>query len=93
MREIPTKPDVAPIVGSVTDLSDLLSLLMLRIVGAGALSGLSRLSGGANMESWSFDWRAEGRTAGYVLRPARRGFGRRRWWGCWSRATLSAPAM
>lgn len=70
MREIPTKPDVAPIAGSVTDLSDLLSLLMLRIVGAGALSGLSRLSGGANMESWSFDWRAEGRTAGYVLRRA-----------------------
>ncbi|OHD06169.1 phosphotransferase family protein [Sphingopyxis sp. RIFCSPHIGHO2_12_FULL_65_19] len=46
--------------------SDLLSQLMHRIVGAGALSDLNRLSGGANMESWSFGW---GDSA-YVLRRA-----------------------
>ncbi|MGE0387436.1 MAG: phosphotransferase [Gammaproteobacteria bacterium] len=39
-----------------------------RMLGAagGGLSGLARLSGGANMESWSFDWGG----AGYVLRRA-----------------------
>ncbi|KTE00832.1 hypothetical protein ATE78_16110, partial [Sphingopyxis sp. H012] len=39
---------------------------MTRVVGAGVLSGLTRLSGGANMESFAFDWAEEG----YVLRRA-----------------------
>src|SRR3546814_10392483 len=39
---------------------------MSRIAGPGTLSGLSRLSGGANMESWAFEWAGEG----YVLRRA-----------------------
>ncbi|WP_317450796.1 phosphotransferase family protein [Sphingopyxis sp. LK2115] len=34
------------------------------------MSALSRLSGGANMESWAFEWAAGGRTAPYVLRRA-----------------------
>ncbi|WP_326913740.1 phosphotransferase [Sphingopyxis chilensis] len=50
----------------MTDLSETLSAVMSRIAGPGALSGLSRLSGGANMESWAFDWAGEG----YVLRRA-----------------------
>ena len=29
---------------------------MTRTLGTGELSGLTRLSGGANMESWAFDW-------------------------------------
>lgn len=48
------------------DLAPALSAFMARVVGQGALSGLARLSGGANMESWSFDWG----DAGYVLRRA-----------------------
>src|SRR3546814_19066929 len=48
----------------MTDLSEPLSALMSRIAGPGALSDLSRLSGGANMESWAFDWDGEA----YVLR-------------------------
>src|SRR3546814_8528307 len=50
----------------MTDLSEPLSALMSRIAGPGTLSGLSRLSGGANMESWAFEWAGEG----YVLRRA-----------------------
>ncbi|SBV31341.1 Aminoglycoside phosphotransferase [uncultured Sphingopyxis sp.] len=50
----------------MTDLAEPLSALMFRLAGAGALSGLSRLSGGANMESWAFDWAGEG----HVLRRA-----------------------
>ena len=48
------------------ELSHALHAFMTRIVGAGALTGLTRLSGGANMESWAFDW-ADG---AYVLRRA-----------------------
>ena len=50
----------------MTDLSALLSLFMARVSGGGALSGLVRLSGGANMESWAFDWAG----GAYVLRRA-----------------------
>ena len=50
----------------MTDLTEPLPALMFRLAGAGTLSGLSRLSGGANMESWAFDWAGEG----YVLRRA-----------------------
>lgn len=50
----------------MTDLVQPLSAFMTRIAGPGELSGLSRLSGGANMESWAFDW--AGRA--YVLRRA-----------------------
>ncbi|MGV1681899.1 phosphotransferase [Sphingopyxis sp. NJF-3] len=50
----------------MTELADPLSAFMSRTAGPGALSGLSRLSGGANMESWAFDWAGEG----YVLRRA-----------------------
>ena len=39
---------------------------MKRTICPGALSGLTRLSGGANMESWAFDWAG----AAYVLRRA-----------------------
>ncbi len=39
---------------------------MTRVVGPGVLSGLTRLSGGANMESFAFDWAGEA----YVLRRA-----------------------
>ena len=54
----------------MTDFSDLVTALMARLVGPGALSGLVRLSGGANMESWSFGWGLDGGGAGYVLRRA-----------------------
>ena len=54
----------------MTDLSEPLSALMFRIAGSGALSGLSRLSGGANMESWAFEWGEAGKAAAYVLRRA-----------------------
>jgi aminoglycoside phosphotransferase (APT) family kinase protein len=54
----------------MTDVAALLPQLMTRIAGAGVLSGLTRLSGGANMESFAFDW-GEGEPAGgYVLRRA-----------------------
>lgn len=46
--------------------TDLLTAFLTRALGAGVLSGLARLSGGANMESWSFDWAG----AAYVLRRA-----------------------
>lgn len=56
--------------GRVSDFADRLTRLMTRLVppagGAGALAGLTRLSGGANMESWAFDWGG----APYVLRRA-----------------------
>lgn len=45
---------------------DALTGFMARVAGPGALTGLARLSGGANMESWAFDW--AGRS--YVLRRA-----------------------
>lgn len=47
---------------------DLLAKALARMAGGAALplSNLARLSGGANMESWSFDWGG----AGYVLRRA-----------------------
>lgn len=50
------------------DFAEALGRVMTRATGAdgGAARGLVRLSGGANMESWLFDW-AEGR---YVLRRA-----------------------
>lgn len=50
----------------MTDLAKPLSAFMSRTAGPGALSGLSRLSGGANMESWAFDWADQS----YVLRRA-----------------------
>lgn len=50
----------------MADLSALLSAFMSRVAGPGELAGLARLSGGANMESWAFDW-ADG---AYVLRRA-----------------------
>ncbi|WP_422059921.1 phosphotransferase family protein [Sphingopyxis sp.] len=48
------------------DLASALSAFMTRIAGAGDLTALARLSGGANMESWAFDWDG----AAYVLRRA-----------------------
>lgn len=50
----------------MTDLSAPLSAFMTRIAGSGQIVGLSRLSGGANMESWAFDWDG----VAYVLRRA-----------------------
>lgn len=50
----------------MVDLSAPLSAFMSRIAGPGSLTGLARLSGGANMESWAFDWAG----GGYVLRRA-----------------------
>ncbi|MHA4837475.1 phosphotransferase family protein [Sphingopyxis sp. MSC1_008] len=50
----------------MTDVAALLLALMTRIAGPGVLSGLTRLSGGANMESFAFDWAGEA----YVLRRA-----------------------
>src|SRR3546814_14174403 len=48
------------------DLSAPRSSVMSRGARPGALSDLSRLSGGANMESWACDWVCEA----YVLRRA-----------------------
>ncbi|WP_062764159.1 phosphotransferase [Sphingopyxis terrae] len=50
----------------MSDLSTLLPPFMTRVAGAGDLSNLTRLSGGANMESWAFDWGG----GAYVLRRA-----------------------
>lgn len=50
----------------MSDLSTLLPPFMTRVAGAGDLSNLIRLSGGANMESWAFDWGG----GAYVLRRA-----------------------
>ncbi len=47
-------------------MSHALSGLMTRLAGPGELIGLARLSGGANMESWAFDWAG----GAYVLRRA-----------------------
>ena len=48
-----------------TRLAAVLSRLSL-----GHVVGLNRLSGGANMESWSIDWGVPGATHGYILRRA-----------------------
>lgn len=47
---------------------DILAKALARMAGGASLplSNLARLSGGANMESWSFDWGG----AGYILRRA-----------------------
>jgi aminoglycoside phosphotransferase (APT) family kinase protein len=50
----------------MTELAAPLSTFMAKAVGPGDLSGLTRLSGGANMESWAFDWAG----GAYVLRRA-----------------------
>ncbi len=54
----------------MTDLAAALAALMTRTAGPGELSGLMRLSGGANMESWAFDWAGPETRGGYVLRRA-----------------------
>ena len=56
--------------GRMSDFPFLLSRLMFRVAGPGGLWGLTRLSGGANMESFGFDWGAGERSGGYVLRRA-----------------------
>ena len=43
---------------------------VLARVSPGHIIGLDRLSGGANMESWSIDWGLPGATTGYILRRA-----------------------
>ena len=50
----------------MADLSELLAAFMTRVAGPGDLADLGRLSGGANMESWAFDWAG----SSYVLRRA-----------------------
>jgi aminoglycoside phosphotransferase (APT) family kinase protein len=50
----------------MSELVEPLAAFMARIVGPGALGGLARLSGGANMESWAFEWGG----GSYVLRRA-----------------------
>lgn len=50
----------------MTDLAIPLAAFMTRVAGPGALAWLARLSGGANMESWAFDWAG----GSYVLRRA-----------------------
>lgn len=50
----------------MTELAAPLSTFMAKAVGPGDLTGLTRLSGGANMESWAFDWAG----GAYVLRRA-----------------------
>lgn len=53
----------------MTDLNVLLTNAMARITQQpGSVSALARLSGGANMESWAFDWHADGQTHALVLR-------------------------
>ena len=54
----------------MTDVAALLPALMTRIAGSGVLSGMTRLSGGANMESFAFEWGEGEEVAGYVLRRA-----------------------
>lgn len=53
-----------------TEIAELLAVVMTRAVGNGALSGMARLSGGASMESWAFDWGDPAEQSGYVLRRA-----------------------
>lgn len=48
------------------DLAEQITRVMTRAVGGGTLTDMVRLSGGANMESWSFEWAR----SGYVLRRA-----------------------
>ncbi|WP_033075474.1 phosphotransferase family protein [Sphingopyxis sp. MWB1] len=50
----------------MNDFDHKLAALMTRLAGPGEVAGLARLSGGANMESWSFDWAG----GGFVLRRA-----------------------
>lgn len=50
----------------MNDLATLIAAFMNCTVGYGKLTGLARLSGGANMESWAFDWAG----SSYVLRRA-----------------------
>lgn len=52
------------------DLAPLLSAFMSRALGPGEIANLGRLSGGANMESWAFDWVGPEGQGGYVLRRA-----------------------
>lgn len=52
------------------DLAAPLSAFMTRVTRPGTLSGLARLSGGANMESWAFDWGEAEQADRYVLRRA-----------------------
>jgi len=54
----------------MADLSIPLSAFMTRLAGPGDLTGLVRLSGGANMESWAFDWAGPEGQGAYVLRRA-----------------------
>lgn len=54
----------------MTDLASKLGELMTRLLGAGEILGLTRLSGGANMESWAFDWAGESGSGAFVLRRA-----------------------
>ena len=50
----------------MSDLAASLSAFMSRVAGSGELSCFQRLSGGANMESWAFEWGDEQ----FVLRRA-----------------------
>lgn len=43
---------------------------VLSRLSSGHIIGLNRLSGGANMESWSIDWGVPGAIQGYILRRA-----------------------
>lgn len=54
----------------MSDFAERLAAAMRRFAGKGELSALSRLSGGANMESWAFEWRSAAGSAPYVLRRA-----------------------
>jgi aminoglycoside phosphotransferase (APT) family kinase protein len=54
----------------MSDFAERLAAAMRRFAGQGELSALSRLSGGANMESWAFEWRSAAGSAPYVLRRA-----------------------
>lgn len=51
------------------DFLDRLAAVLARIA-PGAIARIERLSGGANMESWSIDWTSGAATIGYILRRA-----------------------
>jgi aminoglycoside phosphotransferase (APT) family kinase protein len=51
------------------DFADRLTAVLARIA-PGRLARLARLSGGANMESWSIDWADDKGSSGYILRRA-----------------------
>lgn len=54
--------------GERQEIDAALPTVLARIV-PGRLAGLARLSGGANMESWSIDWRGhDGAAHGFILR-------------------------